>query len=175
MKKLVAAAALFGSLLAGAPVIAQGAASDASRLKMMLECDGIKNESTRLTCYDQAARRSRAAMGAGRSGMLPGLPAAQPKTPRQQFGLVPKREKQAAAPGGQPANEISARVASARDNGIGMWQIAFADGSRWQMTESVKPFQPPAHGEEVRIRKNQFGGYLMSFHHQPAFRVARIR
>jgi hypothetical protein len=177
MKNIVAAAALgagvFMGTLSAAPAAAQNPASDAARLKMMLECDGIANEATRLACYDQAARRSRGAMGAGKSGMLPGLPAAQPRTPRQEFGLAPKREK--AAAGTPAANEITARVASSRDNGIGMWQIAFADGSRWQMTEAVKPFQPPKQGEEVRIRKNQFGGYLMSFRHQPAFRVSRLR
>jgi hypothetical protein len=169
---LVAAAAPFAS------VQAQDSMSDSARLKLMAECDAIQSESVRLSCYDGAIRRGRSALGNDRAGMLPGTVAAQPRTPAQAFGMTPKLERSAGA--GVPAKpapveEISARVTSASDIGVGIWRIAFADGTRWQFTEGQMQFQPPAAGDEVRIRKGALGGYLLYAGGQPSVRVMRVR
>lgn len=171
----LAAAALAGMALT-APAVAQDAASDAARLRQMLECDAIKVESVRLSCYDSAARRNRAALGAGRFGMLPSKAAAQPATPQQRFGMTAKIERQHPSASAQPAqiSEITVRIASARDAGVGLWQFAFVDGSRWRSTESVSQLSPPRAGQEVRIRKASMGSYLMYVGQQPSFRVERV-
>lgn len=173
---LLAVGAAAGMIVAAAPALAQDAASDSARLKLMLECDAIHNESTRLACYDGAARRSRSSMGANRPGMLPGLKASQPMTPAQSFGmngqLARQRQDMPAKPEGP--SEISARVASAADNGVGMWQVNFIDGARWKMTEGSRDFKPPRAGDTVRIRKATMGSYLMYVGAQPSVRVVRI-
>ncbi len=172
---LLAAGTAFGMMLAIAPAAAQEAAT-AERLKMMLECDAIKNETIRLTCYDSAARRTRTSLGANHFGMLPGSPAAQPITPEQNFGMtVQVRAKRTdLPPPPQEVTEINSKVAGALNRGPGIWQIAFIDGTRWNMTESAENFTPPRRGEEVRIRKGTMGSFLLYVGNQPSYRVVRV-
>ena len=172
---LLAAGTAFGMVLAITPAAAQEAAT-AERLKMMLECDAIKNETIRLTCYDSAARRTRTSLGANHFGMLPGSPAAQPITPEQNFGMTVQVRSQRTdlPPPPQEVTEINSKVAGALSRGPGIWQIAFVDGTRWNMTESADNFSPPNRGEEVRIRKGTMGSFLMYVGNQPSFRVVRV-
>ena len=55
-----------------------------------------------------------------------------------------------------------------------MWAITFADGAQWQFTEGEANFQPPRRGDEVRVRRTGFGGYLMYVGRQPSVRVQRV-
>jgi hypothetical protein len=160
-----------------APAVAQRGMGDAERLRLMTECDTIKDETRRLSCYDAAVRRGRSALGAGQQGMLPGMPAAQPRSPQQAFGMTPglERNLKIAAPRSAETEEISTKVASAADRGAGMWRITLADGARWQFTEGQHNFQPPARGEEVRVRKAAMGSYLMYVGKQPSVRVVRVQ
>jgi hypothetical protein len=176
--ELLAAVALIGAGAASVagPAQAQGAISDAARLKLMMECDAIAQESIRLSCYDGAVRRGRSAMGADRPGMLPGKSAAQPRTPQQEFGMTRQLEKQMNVTPDRPpeVEEISAKVATATDRGAGLWRIALLDGARWQFAEGQPDFFPPSRGEEVRIRKGVMGSYLMYVGRQPSIRVVRV-
>jgi hypothetical protein len=176
-RMILAAVAAIGTTLTLAPAVAaQTAASDSMRLKLMLECDAIKAEAMRLTCYDSAARRSRSSMGGGRLGMAPGTPAAQALTPEQKFGMTAKvrQERSDLPPSPEEVAEIDGRVASATDRGPGLWRVNFADGSRWQMTEAMTNMAPPRTGETVRIRKATMGSYLMYVGKQPSVRVVRV-
>jgi len=175
---LIAAVALVGAGMA--PVTgaahAQAGMSDAARLKLMMECDAIKEESVRLSCYDGAVRRGRSALGADRPGMVAGKSAAQPRSPQQEFGMTRQLERQLNVTPDRPpeVEEISAKVASATNRGAGLWRIAFLDGARWQFAEGQPEFAPPRRGEEVRIRKGVMGSYLMYVGRQPSVRVVRV-
>jgi hypothetical protein len=177
--RMLAAAVVIaaGALPLASPVLAQRAMADAERLRLMGECDTIKDEARRLACYDAAVRRGRASLGAGQQGMLPGLPAAQARSPQQAFGMTPglERNLRVATPRTAEADEITAKVAAAADRGAGLWRITLTDGARWQFTEGQHGFQPPARGESVRVRKAAMGSYLMYVGRQPSVRVVRIQ
>lgn len=170
LRRLVPVAVIAAALQSFAPASAQ---DDSSRMREMMECDSIKSETTRLTCYDSVVRRGRAALGGNSAGVLPGVPAAQARRPQQAFGLTPKIDP-ARNSGPAPIEEINAKVASATDRGAGRWRITFVDGAKWDFTEGQHNFQPPERGDEVRIRKAALGGFLMYVGKQPSVRVTRI-
>ena len=171
------AAITAAALPLSAPVMAQRGMADAERLRMMNECDAIKDETRRLSCYDAAVRRGRSAMSGSQQGMLPGMPAAQPRSPQQAFGMTPglERDLKIAPPRSAETEEINTKVASAADRGAGMWQITLADGARWQFVEGQHNFPEPARGEDVRVRKGAMGSYLMYVGRQPSVRVVRVQ
>ncbi|MDB5689668.1 MAG: hypothetical protein JWL91_1544 [Sphingomonas bacterium] len=178
LRVLVAAVAIAAGVLPiSTPALAQRGASDAERLRRMGECDTIKDETRRLSCYDAAVRSGRASLGAGQQGMLPGMPAAQPRSPQQAFGMTPglERELGIAAPRSADAEEITAKVVEAADRGAGMWRITLANGARWQFAEGRHDFVPPARGADVRVRRASMGSYLMYVGKQPSVRVVRIQ
>jgi hypothetical protein len=173
----MAVAIAAGGLPLSAAALAQRGMSDSERLRRMGECDSITDETRRLSCYDAAVRSGRTSLGANQQGMLPGLPAAQPRSPKQAFGMTPglERDLKIAAPRTAEAEEITAKVASAADRGAGLWRITLADGASWQFAEGQHNFQPPRRGEDVRVRKAAMGSYLMYVGKQPSVRVVRIQ
>jgi hypothetical protein len=178
LRVLVAAVAIAaGALPMAAPVLAQRGMADAEKLRLMNECDTIKDETRRLSCYDAAVRRGRSALSGAHDGMLPGLPAAQPRSPQQAFGMTPglERNLKIASPKAGEAEEITTKVAAAADRGAGLWRITLADGARWQFTEGQHNFQPPSRGEDVRVRRAAMGSYLMYVGKQPSVRVVRVQ
>lgn len=160
------------------PVLAQGSLPD-----QIATCARIGKKDARLECYDSIARA--AAQGA----YTPSFGASSIRTPQ---GAPPPPP-----PGAQPAGttfgaeqierpiagrnedagerEIAVAVASARDNGLQMWQFNLTDGAVWRMTERVSNFRPPAPNETVTISKGALGSYLMQVGKQAAVRVQRIR
>lgn len=167
---LIAGAVSLGAL--SAPVYAQGSLPD-----QLATCARIGKKDARLECYDSIAR----AAGQGNYTSSFGLPSsAAPATPPAPgaptgFGAeqVARPVSERAAESGQ--DELSATVSSARDNGLGMWQVGLSDGATWRMTERVANFRPPAPNESVTIRKGALGSYLMQVGRQAAVRVARVR
>jgi len=177
LEALIALAAAAGALTVPGSAFAQRGMADAERLRLMTECDTIKDETRRLSCYDAAVRRGRTALGAGQQGMLPGLPAAQPRSAQQAFGMTPglERNLKIATPRAAETEEITTKVTAATDRGAGLWRITLADGARWQFTEGQHNFQPPERGEDVRVRKAAMGSYLMYVGKQPSVRVVRVQ
>jgi hypothetical protein len=167
---------------ASLPAHAQGSLPD-----QLAVCARIGKKDARLECYDSIA--SAAAQGASSAGFgassirtppaAPSAPVTPPPPPAAAAGpgfgaeQIDRPAAERKQPEGQ--DEVTVAVASARDNGVGMWQFSLADGAVWRMTERSANFRPPAPNENVTIRKGALGGYLMQVGRQASVRVERVR
>ncbi|MBT2186646.1 hypothetical protein [Sphingobium nicotianae] len=176
--RFILGAAAAGVAMAGTPLFAQGSLPD-----QLAVCARIGKKDARLECYDSIARAASQGTYTSSFGSSsirtpqgapppppPGAPAVGAGFGAEQIARPPAGRDES-----EGQNEISAAVASARDNGVGMWQIALADGAIWRMTERVGNFRPPAPQETVTIRKGALGSYLMQVGKQAAVRVERVR
>lgn len=169
---LMAGALSLGAL--SAPIYAQGSLPD-----QLATCARIGKKDARLECYDSIARAAGQGSYSSSFGLSAGAAPAPsaPPAPGAPTGFgseqVARPVSERAAENGQ--DELTATVSSARDNGLGMWQIGLSDGASWRMTERVANFRPPAPNESVTIRKGALGSYLMQVGRQAAVRVARVR
>ena len=179
--RLILGAAVTSVAMASLPAFAQGSLPD-----QLAVCARIGKKDARLECYDSIARA--AAQGSytpsfGASsirtpqGASPPPPPPPPGAPAASTGFGAEQIDRpiAARPQGTGENEVVVAVASARDNGLGMWTIHLADGAVWRMTERVSDFRPPMPQETVTIRKGALGSYLMQVGRQAAVRVERVR
>lgn len=167
---LIAGALSLGAM--SAAVYAQGSLPD-----QLATCARIGKKDARLECYDSIARAAGQGSYSSSFGLPSGAAPAAPPAPGAPTGFgseqVARPLAARAAESGQ--DELAATVSSARDNGLGMWQIGLSDGASWRMTERVANFRPPAPNESVTIRKGALGSYLMQVGRQAAVRVARVR
>lgn len=166
---MVAAISLLGGLLvATTPGHAQN--PDAQAAGALKACGAIARKSARLACYDRLARGIPDAPAAEASP----APAQQAAPAAASFGSETIHKKQRPRAERRTEDQITAEVASAKDNGIGHWLITLSDGAQWQMTEMVGTFIPPRQGDMITIRRGALGGYLMDVNHQASVRVRRL-
>jgi len=168
---LVAATVVFAGC--NVPVHAQGSLAD-----QLSVCARIGKQDARLECFDSIAEAARQGGGGSAPSSAPVPQTARPAAPAtaspSDFGAEAIK-----SPVGRQDNEetgeVTAAIAAARDNGLGMWQFDLTDGAVWRMTERVANFRPPAPNESVTIRKAALGSYLMQVGRQASVRVTRVR
>lgn len=177
--RLTLGTAMMSACMASMPASAQGSLPD-----QLAVCARIGKKDARLECYDSIARASAQSNHSSSFGSS-SIPTPQQAPPPPPMPAAPAAgasfgAEQIARPVAERAkdvgnSEIAITVASARDNGIGMWTITLTDGAIWRMTESVGNFRPPKPQETVTISKGALGSYLMQVDRQAAVRVQRVR
>jgi hypothetical protein len=182
-------------VLAGAAILTLGAAGhaqapgqipDATVLNIMRECAKIDDPTARLACYDNNIRAggfdgrgpSMPGQGAsvngggapnarGGAGGAAGFGSEQVKTP-ERFQSNEQR--------GTGPDEISARIASARQREPGIYLITLESGAEWLFIDTApRSFRPPQKGDSVDISHASLGSFLMRFDNQESVRVRRIK
>lgn len=138
-------------------------------------CRAVASEAARLACYDRTAAKLSAMLAANevvvfdreeikatRRGLfgfsLPRLPFF--KRGEREAGTV------------EELTELTAKVATARDNGYGRYTVKLEDGAVWRTTEAV--VRPPRSGSEVTIRRAALGSYFLRVGNARGVRAMRV-
>ena len=177
-------------LLAGAAAVLIGASpamaqvSDEVVLNIMRECAKIDDPTARLACYDNNVRAGgfdgRGPVVPGQGGRISGsgAPNAGGSGPGG-FGSedVKNPERfQSYEQRGLGADEISARVASVRQRGPGIYLLTLEGGAEWIFTDTAPlSFRLPDRGDTVDISRAALGSFLLRFDEQRSIRVRRVR
>ena len=184
---------LFALAGGGAAAQPRSGSFDRERYNSLLRCTAIADPVARVVCYDSAAMPAVAAEAPPkvakpprqmRPAASPMLAVPQPSAPsgrpmpaatERRFGLdsiAAARRPKDSTPA--QANAITARVVARSDQGAGLWRFLLDSGTSWETTETT-PFDLPAAGDAVTIRRGKIGGYLMDVGSRSAVRVVRVR
>lgn len=147
-------------------------------VRLMAECARIGEIGARVACYDRTMEAARliAAAPPPAAETPPKLAAPAPaERPPSGFGgeslRKPDPVRQASA-----AEEIEARVRTARQTEPGMYLLTLEDGAQWRFVEAAPPsYSPPRAGDRIELRSGALGSYLMRFADQRSLRVQRVR
>ena len=178
MTKLVALG-MAASLLLGAAAPAAGAQGTAAEvtsaqlLDALAACKKVAAPNDRLACYDAAS--SRLAEAVERQDLVVLDRGEIRRTRRSLFGMSLPRMPLFRGEGGEETDELTAKIASASNLGMGKWQFRLEDGAVWQTTEGKPGLRDPKAGQEVVIKKGTLGNYFIRFNGQSGVRGQRVR
>ncbi|MGA0607863.1 hypothetical protein ACO2Q0_17880 [Phenylobacterium sp. VNQ135] len=167
---LVAAAAT----LAAAPALAQPKMEGRAALVQRLsDCRKLTDDSARLACFDQATA---ALEQAEAKGDIVVVDREQARTVRRQaFGFsLPSLSMFERGEEKEEVDNVTGKIASARQDGTGKWVLRLEDGAVWQQVDVTELSLYPKAGQSVTVRKATLGSFLASVEGRRAFRVRRV-
>ncbi|MBJ6122891.1 hypothetical protein [Sphingomonas mollis] len=134
-------------------------------------CRGMRDDVTRLACYDRAAGNL---VDAQRSGDLVVLDRkAVVERRKRSFGLPASSQMAAADVKNAEVKELAGVVRGTSPTRTpGRYIVTLADGSRW---ETLDPVSPPQSGETINITATRLGGFRAKIGGRRAFLVKRLR
>lgn len=159
-----------------APATSQTApSSQPAIIDQMAACRTVRDAGERLACFDRAADQlssmiaareivvfDREEIKSTRRGLFgfnfPDLP----------FFKSENRDREKT----EEFSQITAKVASARDDGYGKYTITLENGAVWRTTEPV--VRVPKTGSEVTIRKAALGSYFLRVGNVRGVRALRV-
>lgn len=173
----VLACALAGLIVAPLAVsvaVAQPKAEGRAALVQRLsDCRKLTDDSARLGCYDSATA---ALEQAEAKGDIVVVDREQARTvQRQAFGFsLPSLSLFERGEQKEAVDNVSAKIASARQDATGKWVLRLEDGAIWQQVDAQELSLYPKPGQSVTIRKATLGSFLASVEGRRAFRVRRV-
>jgi hypothetical protein len=145
-------------------------------VRLMAECARIGEIAARVACYDKTMEAARLIAAAPATEARPKVAAPAPvELPAAGFGGESLRKPE---PVREPrsAEEIEARVRTARQTEPGMYLLTLEDGAQWRFVGAAPPsYDPPRAGSRIELRRGALGSYLMRFADQRSLRVQRVR
>jgi hypothetical protein len=144
----------------------------AAVVQRLIDCRKLTDAAQRLACFDAAAG---ALDQAEAKGDIVVVDREQARTVRRQaFGfrmpsitLFERGEKP------EEVQNVTGKVAAARQNAAGKWVIKLEDGATWSQVDTTEVVRDPKAGMPVKIRAAAMGSYLLSLDGQRAFRAHR--
>lgn len=172
--KSTAAAACFAFVLCSAARGAPPAPSNAL-VNAVLACKAEEEAQARLRCYDDTVASLSQATTAGSLVVIDREDVRQ--TRRSLFGFTLPKLPFFKGDDSQDdqAEEIEAKVKSARNLGYDKWLIVLDNDAAWQTTEAMTRQSDPRPGQSVKIKKGTLGGYFLSIDGKASLRAMRIR
>jgi hypothetical protein len=140
----------------------------------VIDCRKVIDSAERLACYDAAAARFDEAE---QSGQVVVVDRAQMREVRRQvFGFnVPSISMFTRGEKEEEVNNLSATVASARQNAYGKWILTLEGGAVWAQTDSQELVRRPRAGSKVEIRRASLGSFFMNVDGQRAIKAERVK
>jgi len=183
MLKMIAAAAVFGSLAAGS---ALAATEVRNTLEALDACSAETDAAKRLACYDGAGPRIRAALskaseedqftlfGLFDSSDIDG--SSEPTRP-EDFGKSASEMSRVVEQTGGAITEISVAVTDYATNASGAGVFVLANGQVWKVTEARDISMPKnVSNVKVNIRKGAMGAYYLRRDSQnKSVKVVRVK
>lgn len=172
----------FAAILAyalAAPLVASEAAAQpkaegrAALVQQLSNCRKVADDAARLTCYDSATA---ALEQAEAKGDIVVVDREQARTVRRQaFGFsLPSLSMFERGEEKEAVDNVSGKIASARQDGTGKWVLRLEDGAVWQQVDVQEMSLYPKPGQSVTIRKATLGSFLASVEGRRAIRVRRV-
>lgn len=165
-----------GAFAASAP--AAGAAEPrtegrAALVQQLTDCRKLSEDAARLACYDTATA---ALEQAEAKGDIVVVDREQARTVRRQaFGFsLPSMAMFERGEEKEQIDNVSGKIASARQDAAGKWVLRLEDGAVWQQVDAQELSLYPKPGQSVTIRKATLGSFLASVEGRRAFRVRRV-
>ncbi|MXP41486.1 hypothetical protein GRI75_07495 [Altererythrobacter soli] len=171
--RTLAAAVLAGTLLASG---AHARTDHEAVVRLMAECARIGEIGARVACYDKTIEAAQLIAAAATVQAEPKIAAPAPaERPPAGFGAesLPKPEPVREA---RPAEEIEARVRTARQTEPGLYLLTLEDGAQWRFADAAPPsYDPPRAGSKIVLRSGALGSFLMRYADQRSLRIQRVR
>ena len=178
MKHMIGAAAL-ALLGSGAIANAQKAAPPNNApnnavVDAVVRCKAETDAAARLRCYDAAAGALSQATASGSIVVIDREDVR--KTRRSLFGFTLPKLPFFSGDDSQndQADEIEAKLRTARGIGYGKWVLELDTGAKWQTTEPITRPPDPKAGEMVKIKRGAMGGYFLSVEGRRGVRALRV-
>jgi len=164
---------LIGTFVASAAAAQPKAEGRAALVQTLSDCRKLTDDSARLACYDSAAA---ALESAEAKGDIVVVDREQARTVRRQaFGFqLPSLSMFERGEEKETVDNVSAKIASARQDGSGKWILRLEDGAVWQQVDVQELSLYPKPGQAVTIRKASLGSFMASVEGRRAFRVRRV-
>ena len=143
----------------------------------LIQCRSITADAERLACYD---RQVAALSQAVQSSEVVVVDREQvDRTRRRLFGFsLPNLDflgrRRAGSHEAEELQEITATIASARQDGYGRWQIRLEDGAKWRQIDDTVLGRDLHSGMQVTIRRAMLGAYRVSIAGGPGFKALRV-
>lgn len=167
-------------------VAAPGRAEEDYRsiVEVLRACSEIQDSAARMTCYDTNVRP--------RATGSPSVARAPSNSPSQAAPVAPVTRANAPAapppaagfgaetlpqarPAAAEADEIEAKVASARERQPGKFVLVLEDGAEWEFVEAAPDsYNPPRAGSSIRIERGSLGSFRLRYASQRAIRIRRV-
>ena len=169
----ILACALAGLLVAPEAAAQPKAEGRAALVQKLSDCRKVADDPARLACYDSAAA---ALEQAEAKGDIVVVDREQARTVRRQaFGFsLPSLSMFERGEEKETVDNVSAKIASARQDPTGKWILRLEDGAIWQQVDVQELSLYPKPGQSVTIRKATLGSFLASVEGRRAFRVRRV-
>jgi hypothetical protein len=164
------------AMLAGFPVQAQENQEDGP-LSQINACRKISDPALRVSCYDSAVDGLNTAVAKKEVTIVDKATVKEAKrglfgfsfSNIKLFGGGNKDEQEA-----PEERTLTAKVASAREFGYGLWRFKLETGAVWETTEPLKGIRPPKVGEEATLEKGVLGSYFATFGKGVRTRAKRV-
>lgn len=145
----------------GAGLAADAPKARASQLQAIVDCRQVADPAQRLACYDAAAGALDAAEKSGEVVVVDRAQVSEARRAAFGFNIT----MPAFMTGGEkadPIEQITATVASARQNGERKWVMTMTDGAVWRQTDTEWVSRDPKAGTVVEIRAAALGSFVMT-------------
>lgn len=174
LRGAAAFSALLAAAAAGASALAQTAPPErAATVQALADCRKLSEDSARLACYDKAVAALDQAEARGDIVVVDRDQAR--KVRRQAFGLsLPSLSLFDKGESDDELNNMTAQVASARQDGTGRWTVRLDSGATWTQVDTSPLRRTPKAGMPVTIRKAALGSFMMKIGDQHAVRAKRV-
>ncbi len=145
----------------------------AALVQQLTDCRKLSEDAARLACYDTATA---ALEQAEAKGDIVVVDREQARTVRRQaFGFsLPSMAMFERGEEKEQIDNVSGKIASARQDAAGKWVLRLEDGAVWQQVDAQELSLYPKPGQSVTIRKATLGSFLASVEGRRAFRVRRV-
>ena len=145
----------------------------AALVQQLTDCRKLSEDAARLACYDTATA---ALEQAEAKGDIVVVDREQARTVRRQaFGFsLPSMAMFERGEEKEQIDNVSGKIASARQDAAGKWVLRLEDGAVWQQVDAQELSLYPKPGQSVTIRKATLGSFLASVERRRAFRVRRV-
>ena len=166
-------AGAFAASAAAAGAAAPRTEGRAALVQQLTDCRKLSEDAARLACYDTATA---ALEQAEAKGDIVVVDREQARTVRRQaFGFsLPSMAMFERGEEKEQIDNVSGKIASARQDAAGKWVLRLEDGAVWQQVDAQELSLYPKPGQSVTIRKATLGSFLASVEGRRAFRVRRV-
>jgi hypothetical protein len=169
------AAVILGSTLPADKVHAQNekplSMPQPALFKDVLNCRTIADPNERLACYDAKVAALDAAQAKDEIIVTDRESVKEAK--RGLFGFNLPKLRIFGKEGETQLEEITAIIASARQDSSGKWTIFLEDGAKWVQIDSKPLSRDPRSGMSLRIRNASLGTFFVNVDKQTAIRMKR--
>ena len=181
LRGAAAFSALLAAAAAGAVAFAQTAPPErVATVQALADCRKLTEDSARLACYDKAVAALDQAEARGDIVVVDRDQAR--KVRRQAFGLsLPSlslfdkgESDDEKGESDDELNNMTAQVASARQDGTGRWTVRLDSGATWTQVDTSPLRRTPKPGMPVTIRRAALGSFMMKIGDQHAVRAKRV-